>query len=184
MWTKTKVAAVSRRGFGLALPCLIFGMLFCLPAISQEQNSPPSKQTEVEQIRDLQELVELAENQTAIKQAKVKISETEVQIAEAKLKGLKLKANLAEEMVAIEKAKFEELQKLKTLGIQNLTAIKEAEARLAVAINQFREFEPKTEEVKLEIKLKKIQHELAVLELQESKIRLKYLKERLKSNQK
>jgi hypothetical protein len=152
-------------------------------APGQETRPRPVPEASGEQARDVRELAALAEQQVAVKRAAVKVVDAQKNIAEAKLKTLKTKAAAAKSSEDLAKAKLQRFKELADSKAVSVELVIEAEASYQTAVLLRHEAEDKIAVGEAEVALEAARRDVALAELDEAELRLKQLRERLKSKE-
>jgi membrane fusion protein (multidrug efflux system) len=167
----------------LALPglfCLFLAASF-LPAGAEEPRPGVEARPRADQVRELQDLIALAEKQVATKRAGVKVAEAQKRIADARLKSRKTKVAAAQAAETAAKAKRQRFKELVAAAAVPAQIAEEAEASFLAATAHRQECEENVLVAEGEVALEVARRELAQAELEEYELRLKQLRERLRS---
>ncbi len=151
-------------------------------ASNEKDDRKPSAggSAENQPLKELQDLVAIAEKQLATKRAVVKVAECRMKIAEAKLKALGSKLTAAQAALSSADAELQRVKKLASKELVSDTELTKAEAARKAASALRDEAEANVEVGEEEVKLGTACHTLALAELEEAELRLKQLRERLK----
>jgi hypothetical protein len=181
MFTNFRATTVWRTFVWLSLPSLALVLLAFGPAAAQQKRQVPEVQANTDQSMTLAEMVALMEKEVAIKRASLKVADAQKNIAEAKLKILKSKVVAAQASEKHAKLKLERMKKLFQDGSIDQRLIDEAQAayQAAAALRQEREETISLGEA--EVALEAARREVALAELDKTELRLKQLRDRLKS---
>jgi hypothetical protein len=146
----------------------------------RDRLAPPAR---VEPPVELQESAALAERQVATKRAAVKVADAQKGIAEAKLKVLKTKVDTAKAAETQEKAKLQRTKNLVDAKMAPVESLLEAEASYQAAALRRQEAEDRVAVGEADVALEAARRDVALAELDEAELRLKQLRERLKSKE-
>jgi multidrug resistance efflux pump len=150
------------------------------PAKQKDDKPPATGDVDNQQVKDIQNLVALAEKQVATRRALAKVAEAQMKIAEAKVTALKSKLTAAEAALSSADVELQRIKELADKAVASQVELARAEAARKAAIALRDEAQANIQVGEGEVKLEAARHDVALAELDEAELRLKQLRERLK----